>query len=68
MYNFYNTQPLFNIIRYDKVEGTELHFIDYLANAKSVKYGSHGYGGMFAASVFDRYYHDSQYILNRKKV
>uniref|UniRef100_A0A1A9ZDF5 Proteasome subunit beta n=1 Tax=Glossina pallidipes TaxID=7398 RepID=A0A1A9ZDF5_GLOPL len=36
----------------------ELHYIDYLANAKSVKYGGQGYGGMFCASIFDRYYYD----------
>uniref|UniRef100_A0A1L8DSZ6 Proteasome subunit beta n=1 Tax=Nyssomyia neivai TaxID=330878 RepID=A0A1L8DSZ6_9DIPT len=42
---------------YDEKEGSELHFIDYLANAKSVNYGGHGYGGMFCASIFDRYYH-----------
>ncbi|XP_059613502.1 proteasome subunit beta type-2 [Phlebotomus argentipes] len=41
---------------YDEKEGAELHFIDYLANAKSVNYAGHGYGGMFCASIFDRYY------------
>lgn len=33
--------------------------MDYLANGKSVKYGSHGYGGTFCASIFDRYYKDN---------
>ena len=41
---------------YEEKEGPELHYIDYLGNAKSVKYAGQGYGGMFSASVFDRYY------------
>uniref|UniRef100_A0A0K8TSM5 Proteasome subunit beta n=1 Tax=Tabanus bromius TaxID=304241 RepID=A0A0K8TSM5_TABBR len=44
---------------YDEKEGAELQYIDYLANAKSVKYGGQGYGGMFCASIFDRYHHDA---------
>lgn len=44
------------IFSYDEKEGPELHYIDYLANAKSVKYAGQGYGGMFCASIFDRYY------------
>uniref|UniRef100_A0A6B2E664 Proteasome subunit beta n=1 Tax=Phlebotomus kandelakii TaxID=1109342 RepID=A0A6B2E664_9DIPT len=44
---------------YDEKEGSELHFIDYLANAKSVNYAGHGYGGMFCASIFDRYYNSN---------
>ncbi|KAJ6645874.1 putative proteasome subunit beta type-2 [Pseudolycoriella hygida] len=42
---------------YDETEGGELYYIDYLANAKSLNYGGHGYGGMFCASIFDRYHH-----------
>lgn len=42
---------------YDENEGTELHYIDYLANAKAVKYAGQGYGGMFCNSIFDRYYY-----------
>lgn len=49
---------------YDENDGGELHFIDYLANAKSVNYGGHGYGGMFCASIFDRYYHSSKFFFN----
>lgn len=45
---------------YDAAEGAELHYIDYLANAKSVNYGGHGYGAMFCASIFDRYHHESK--------
>lgn len=47
---------------YDEQEGGELHYIDYLANAKSVKYAGHGYGGMFCASIFDRYHHPSKFL------
>lgn len=46
---------------YDEKEGGELHYIDYLANAKSLEYGGHGYGGMFCASIFDRYHHPSKF-------
>lgn len=48
---------------YDEKEGGELHYIDYLANAKSLEYGGHGYGGMFCASIFDRYHHPSEFCL-----
>lgn len=47
---------------YDENEGGELHYIDYLANAKSVNYAGHGYGGMFCASIFDRYHHPSKFL------
>lgn len=47
------------IFSYDPKEGPELHYIDYLANAKSVKYAGQGYGGMFCASIFDRYHYDN---------
>ncbi|TMW46751.1 hypothetical protein DOY81_008171 [Sarcophaga bullata] len=43
---------------YDPKERPELHYIDYLANAKPVKYSGQGYGGMFCASIFDCYYND----------
>lgn len=46
---------------YDEKEGSELHYIDYIANAKSLNYAGHGYGGIFAASIFDRYWHPSMY-------
>lgn len=45
---------------YNEKEGPELHFIDYIANAKSLDYAGHGYGGIFAASIFDRYHHASK--------
>lgn len=46
------------IAGFDEKEGPELHYMDYLANAKSVKYGGQGYGGLFCASIFDRYHHE----------
>lgn len=45
---------------YDEKEGSELHYIDYIANAKSLNYAGQGYGGIFAASIFDRYWHPSK--------
>lgn len=45
--------------RFDEKEGAELNYIDYIGNARSVNYGGHGYGGMFCASIFDRYHHES---------
>lgn len=47
---------------FNEKEGPELHFIDYIANAKSLNYAGHGYGGIFAASIFDRYHHESEFI------
>ncbi|XP_070496365.1 probable proteasome subunit beta type-2 [Chironomus tepperi] len=44
---------------YDKKEGPQLTFIDYLSNTLSVKHGAHGYGGMFCGSIFDKYHHDN---------
>lgn len=46
---------------HDAKEGPELQYIDYLSNAKSVNYAGHGYGGMFCASIFDRYHHPSEF-------
>ncbi|CAD7088466.1 unnamed protein product [Hermetia illucens] len=43
---------------YDEKEGPELHYIDYLANGKSLNYAGQGYGALFCASIFDRYHHD----------
>lgn len=42
---------------YDPNDGPELTFIDYLASAKSVNYAGHGYGAIFASSIYDRYWH-----------
>ncbi|KAF6206884.1 hypothetical protein GE061_018120 [Apolygus lucorum] len=40
---------------YDPKEGGKLFFMDYLASSKEVKFGCHGYGGMIALSILDRY-------------
>ncbi|KAH8269342.1 hypothetical protein KR018_005253, partial [Drosophila ironensis] len=42
---------------YDPSEGPELTFIDYLASSKAVNYAGHGYGAIFASSIYDRYWH-----------
>lgn len=47
---------------YDAKEGPELHYIDYIANAKSLNHVGQGYGGMFSTSIFDRYYHPSKFL------
>lgn len=49
---------------YDEKEGSELHYIDYIANGKSLNYAGQGYGGIFAASIFDRYWHPSKIIFS----
>lgn len=49
---------------YDEKEGSELHYIDYIANAKSLNYAGQGYGGIFAASIFDRYWHAGEFFCN----
>lgn len=49
---------------YDEKEGSELHYIDYIANAKSLNYAGQGYGGIFAASIFDRYWHPSEFSMH----
>lgn len=46
---------------FDENEGSELHYIDYIANAKSLNYAGQGYGGIFAASIFDRYWHAGKF-------
>lgn len=46
---------------YSEKEGPELAYIDYLANAKSMNHAGHGYGSIFASSIFDRYWHASKF-------
>lgn len=41
---------------YDKQEGPQLYFMDYLASLADVKYAAHGYGGFFSLSIMDRYH------------
>lgn len=50
------------MISFDKTDGSELHYIDYLANAKSVEYAGQGYGGLFCASILDRYHREDASI------
>lgn len=45
---------------YDKTDGPQLTFIDYLANTLSVDHGTHGYGGMFCGSILDKHHHESK--------
>lgn len=45
---------------YDKTDGPQLTFIDYLANTLAVDHGTHGYGGMFCGSILDRNHHESE--------
>ncbi|XP_014247671.1 proteasome subunit beta type-2-like [Cimex lectularius] len=40
---------------YDPDEGGQLFFMDYLAAYQEVPYGVHGYGGLMAVSILDRY-------------
>lgn len=47
---------------YDKIDGPQLTFIDYLSNTLSVNHGAHGYGGMFCGSIFDQYHYESKLI------
>lgn len=49
---------------YDKQEGPQLYFLDYLASMAEVKFTSHGYGGYFSLAIMDRYYMDN---MNREQ-
>lgn len=41
---------------FDKDDGCELHFIDYLATMAKLPFAAHGYGSYFIWSILDRYY------------
>ncbi|XP_059477325.1 proteasome subunit beta type-2-like [Neocloeon triangulifer] len=41
---------------YDKDEGAQLYFMDYLASMVKVPFAAHGYGGYFSLSIMDRLY------------
>lgn len=49
------------IAGYDDAGGPELYFLDYLASLVKLPFASHGYGGFFALSIFDRYYRRGRY-------
>lgn len=40
---------------YNKDNGGELFYMDYLASFQEVKFGAHGYGGLVSWSILDRY-------------
>lgn len=41
---------------YDKENGPELYFMDYLASSVKVPFACHGYGGYLSLSIMDRYH------------
>ncbi|XP_038212452.1 proteasome subunit beta type-2 [Zerene cesonia] len=41
---------------YDKVNGPELYFMDYLASSVKVPFAAHGYGGFLSLSIMDRHH------------
>ncbi|XP_014284045.1 proteasome subunit beta type-2 [Halyomorpha halys] len=40
---------------FDKENGGELYFLDYLASFQKVPFAAHGYGGLISYSILDRY-------------
>lgn len=48
---------------FDEHDGAQLYFIDYLASLVKVPFASHGYGGLLAISIMDRYYHPGIFLL-----
>lgn len=47
---------------YDKENGPELYFMDYLASSVKVPFACHGYGGYLSLSIMDRYYKEGKNI------
>ncbi|CAG4952748.1 unnamed protein product [Colias eurytheme] len=41
---------------YDKENGPELYFMDYLASSVKVPFAAHGYGGFLSLSIMDRHH------------
>lgn len=41
---------------YDKENGPELYFMDYLASSVKVPFACHGFGGYLSLSIMDRYH------------
>ncbi|CAF4855622.1 proteasome subunit beta type-2 [Pieris napi] len=41
---------------YDKENGPELYFMDYLASSVKVPFAAHGFGGFLSLSIMDRQY------------
>ena len=59
---WYAYQVFLLVAGYEKTDGPQLHFMDYLANSLPVEHGAQGYGGMFCGSIFDKYYHVGEYF------
>lgn len=49
---------------YDKNDGPQLTYIDYLANTLGVDHGTHGYGGMFCGSILDKNVYPSKILIS----
>lgn len=49
---------------FDKENGPELYFMDYLASSVKVPFASHGYGGYLSLSIMERYYKKGNYVLH----
>lgn len=41
---------------FDKHDGAQLYFIDYLASIVKLPFAAHGYGGLLSLSIMDRFY------------
>lgn len=48
---------------YDKENGPELYFMDYLASSMKVPFAAHGYGGYLSLSIMDRYHKKGTLLL-----
>lgn len=48
---------------YDKENGPELYFMDYLASSMKVPFAAHGYGGYLSLSIMDRYHKKGNFFL-----
>ena len=64
--DFFQTPYYVNLLLggYDKEDGPQLYFMDYLASQVKLPYAVHGYGSFFTLSVMDRYYKDSTYSIS----
>lgn len=49
---------------FDKDNGSELYYIDYLATMAKLPFAAHGYGAYFVLSILDRYYTPGNLYLN----
>ncbi|SOV83774.1 proteasome subunit beta type-2, putative [Plasmodium sp. gorilla clade G3] len=47
------------IAGYDKKDGYQLYWCDYLSNMDSVNKGAHGYGAYLVSAILDKYYHEN---------